>query len=127
MVWRHYAQFHWISARVKIRTGISGAEPNCCRALGKSTSKNKLQTAVGGGGGSEHPKKTPVSAHGGVILYIIANVAGLGCRLVKTRSSSNMGASRSENMPEHQAGSYRLVILPNDNPGYPHIWHEDAV
>ena len=30
------------------RTGISGADPNCCRALGKSTSKKKLQTAVGG-------------------------------------------------------------------------------
>ena len=49
-----------------VRTGISGADPNCCRALGKSTSKKKLQTAVGGeggGGGSDHPKKTPVSAH----------------------------------------------------------------
>ena len=34
-----------------VRTGISGADPNCCRALGKSTSKKKLQTAVGGGGG----------------------------------------------------------------------------
>ena len=32
-----------------VRTGISGADPNCCRALGKSTSKIKLQTAVGGG------------------------------------------------------------------------------
>ena len=44
------------------RTGISGADPNCCRALGKSTSKKKLQTAVGGV--SDHPKKTPVSAPG---------------------------------------------------------------
>ena len=43
------------------RTGISGADPNCCRVLGKSTSKKKLQTAVGGV--SDHPKKTPVSAH----------------------------------------------------------------
>ena len=33
-----------------VRTGISGADPNCCRVLGKSTSKKKLQTAVGGGG-----------------------------------------------------------------------------
>ena len=31
-----------------VRTGISGADPNCCRVLGKSTSKKKLQTAVGG-------------------------------------------------------------------------------
>ena len=38
-----------------VRTGISGADPNCCRALGKSTSKKKLQTAVGGV--SDHPKK----------------------------------------------------------------------
>ena len=39
-----------------VRTGISGADPNCCRVLGKSTSKQKLQTAVGGV--SDHPKKT---------------------------------------------------------------------
>ena len=45
------------------RTGISGADPNCCRALGKSTSKKKLQTAVGGGVRS--PPKKPVSAPGG--------------------------------------------------------------
>ena len=45
------------------RTGISGADPNCCRVLGKSTSKKKLQTAVGGGG-FRSPKKPPVSAHG---------------------------------------------------------------
>ena len=31
-----------------VRTGISGADPSCCRVLGKSTSKQKLQTAVGG-------------------------------------------------------------------------------
>ena len=43
-----------------VRTGISGADPNCCRALGKSTSKQKLQTAVGGA--SDHPQKKPVSA-----------------------------------------------------------------
>ena len=43
------------------RTGISGAAPNCCRVLGKSTSKKKLQTAVGGV--SDDPKKTPGSAH----------------------------------------------------------------
>ena len=41
-----------------VRTGISGADPNCCRALGKSTSQQKLQTAVGGGGGPIAPKKT---------------------------------------------------------------------
>ena len=46
-----------------VRTGISGADPNCCRVLGKSTSKKKLQTAVGGGGGYDHPPKKPVSAH----------------------------------------------------------------
>ena len=46
-----------------VRTGISGADPNCCRALGKSTSKQKLQTAVGGGG-VRSPKKAPVSAPG---------------------------------------------------------------
>ena len=39
------------------RTGISGADPNCCRVLGKSTSKNKLQTAVGGGGGGPNTQK----------------------------------------------------------------------
>ena len=41
-----------------VRTGISGADPNCCRALGKLTSKQKLQTAVGGGG-VRSPKKKP--------------------------------------------------------------------
>ena len=52
------------------RTGISGADPNCCRVLGKSTSKKKLQTAVGGGGGSDHPPKKSVSAHGsGTLLH----------------------------------------------------------
>ena len=40
------------------RTGISGADPNCCRVLGKSTSKKKLQTAVGGGGGGPITQKT---------------------------------------------------------------------
>ena len=40
-----------------VRTGISGGDPNWCRALGKSTSKTKLQTAVGGGGGPMTPKK----------------------------------------------------------------------
>ena len=45
------------------RTGISGADPNCCRVLGKSTSKKKLQTAVGGVSDHPPPKKTPVSAH----------------------------------------------------------------
>ena len=44
---------------------ISGADPNGCRALGKSTSKKKLQTAVGWV--FDHPpppkkKKKPVSA-----------------------------------------------------------------
>ena len=39
-----------------VRTGISGADPSCCRVLGKSTSKKKLQTAVGGG--PITPKKT---------------------------------------------------------------------
>ena len=38
-----------------VRTGISGADPSCCRVLGISTSKKKLQTAVGGV--SDHPKK----------------------------------------------------------------------
>ena len=46
----------------RFRTGISGADPNCCRVLGKSTSNNKLQTAVGGGGGSDHPQKTCIRA-----------------------------------------------------------------
>ena len=41
-----------------VHTGISGADPNCCRALGKSTSKRKLQTAVGGV--SDHPQKNPL-------------------------------------------------------------------
>ena len=36
-------------------------DPNCCRVLGKSTSKKKLQTAIGGV--SDHPKNPPVSAH----------------------------------------------------------------
>ena len=44
------------------RTGISGADPNCCRALGKSTSTKKMQTAVGGGGGPITKPKPPVSA-----------------------------------------------------------------
>ena len=45
------------------RTGISGANLNCCRALGKSTSKTKLQTAIGGGGGFRSPpKKTCIRA-----------------------------------------------------------------
>ena len=46
-----------------VRTGISGADPNCCRALGKSTSKKKIADSRRGGGGSDHPKQTPVSAH----------------------------------------------------------------
>ena len=45
------------------RTGISGADPNCCRVLGKSTSKKKLQTAVGGV--SDHPKKNLYPRMGG--------------------------------------------------------------
>ena len=45
-----------------VRTGISGADPNCCRALGKSTSKKKLQTALGGGGGPMTKKKTCIRA-----------------------------------------------------------------
>ena len=45
----------------EFRTGISGADPNCCRVLGKSTSKKKLQTAVGGGVRSP-PKKTCIRA-----------------------------------------------------------------
>ena len=32
------------------RTGISGADPNCCRALGKSTSKTKIAGSRRGGG-----------------------------------------------------------------------------
>ena len=36
------------------------ADPNCCRALGKSTSKKKLQTAVGGV--SDDPQKTWIRA-----------------------------------------------------------------
>ena len=47
-----------------VRTGISGADSSCCRVLGKSTSKKKLQTAVGGGVRS--PKNKPVSAHASV-------------------------------------------------------------
>ena len=31
------------------RTGISGADPNCCRALGKSTSKKKIADSRRGG------------------------------------------------------------------------------
>ena len=38
-----------------VRTGISGEDPNCCRALGKSTSKKKLQTALGGGSDDPPP------------------------------------------------------------------------
>ena len=53
------------------RTGISGADPSCCRVLGKLTSKKKLQTAIGGGG-SDHPKKTPVSAHDAPIQSLSA-------------------------------------------------------
>ena len=49
------------------RTGISGADPNCCRVLGKSTSKKKLQTAVGGV--SDHPKKKPLYPRMGLYLY----------------------------------------------------------
>ena len=40
-----------------VRTGISGADPNCCRALGKSTSNKKIAD-------SRSPPKKPVSAHG---------------------------------------------------------------
>ena len=53
-----------------VRTGISGADPNWCRALGKSRSKKKLQTAVGGGGGPITPQKTPVSAHGSTFFSV---------------------------------------------------------
>ena len=59
-----------------VRTGISGADPNCCRALGKSTSKQKLQTAVGGGGGSDHPKEKPVglSAPGPPPFFLLVDL-----------------------------------------------------
>ena len=39
-----------------VRTGISGADPNCCRALDKSTSKI-ADSRRGGGGGPITPKK----------------------------------------------------------------------
>ena len=45
-----------------VRTGISGADPNCCRVLGKSTSKIKIADSRRGGG-VRSPKKKPVSAH----------------------------------------------------------------
>ena len=32
-----------------VRTGISGADPNCCRALGKSTSNTNCRQPWGGG------------------------------------------------------------------------------
>ena len=46
------------------RTGISGADPNCCRALGKSTSKKNADSRRGGG--TITPKKPirPISAPG---------------------------------------------------------------
>ena len=46
-----------------VRTGISGADPNCCRALGKSTSKTNCRQPWGGGG-VRSPQKKPVSAPG---------------------------------------------------------------
>ena len=55
-----------------VRTGILGADPNCCRVLGKSTSKKKLQTAVGGV--SDHPKNPPVSAHVYVHTHIRTHI-----------------------------------------------------
>ena len=54
-----------------VRTGISGADPNCCRALGKLINKQK-EIADRRGGGSDHPPKKPVSApdtHSYVFLF----------------------------------------------------------
>ena len=41
------------------RTGISGGDPNCCRALGKSTSKKKIADSRRGGGGVPMTQKKP--------------------------------------------------------------------
>ena len=45
-----------------VRTGISGADPNCCRALGKSTSKTKIADSRRGGGSDHSPRKTCIRA-----------------------------------------------------------------
>ena len=50
------------------RTGISGADPSCCRVLGKSTSKKKIADSRRGGFRSPPP---PVSAHGTTWNYSI--------------------------------------------------------
>ena len=76
------------------RTGISGADPNCCRVLGKSTSKKKLQTAVGGV--SDHPKKTPVSAHGGG-----TDTPHLGCDSAAARLYNDVTMTSSSSCPPH--------------------------
>ena len=84
-----------------VLTGISGADPNCCRALGKSTSKKKLQTAVGGGGGSDDPHKKPVSAHVtlAVAEAITPNKPNLHCKIGeksihKKRTSQSVSFNR---------------------------------
>ena len=43
-----------------VRTGMSRTDPNCCRALGKSTSKKEIADSRGGGGGGGPitPQKT---------------------------------------------------------------------
>ena len=46
-----------------VRTGISGADPNCCRAWANQQATNqKIADSRRGGGGCDHPKETPVSA-----------------------------------------------------------------
>ena len=74
------------------RTGISEADPNCCKVLGKSTSKQKLQTAVvGGGGGSEHPQKTLYPRMSAlVVLNIYINISMGKQILINITEESNI-------------------------------------
>ena len=52
-----------------VRTGISGADPNCCRALhGQINKQKKIADSRRGGGGVRSPPKKPVSAYGGIYM-----------------------------------------------------------
>ena len=56
------------------RTGISGADPNCCRVLGKSTSKKKIADSRRGGG-VRSPQKNPCIRVAYTIFFRLGTIA----------------------------------------------------
>ena len=75
-----------------VRTGISGADPSCCRVLGANQQAKKNCRQPWGGGG-DHPKKKPVSAHeplpppGSAPAYMLSIVLDWSRTIVHTSGS----------------------------------------